>query len=73
MEGVNIIYNYIDDFILYHRASFLRATNFADFVDFLDFHEICFTENYWKSYHDMDCRLKRRQIHKICTLKFYFY
>ena len=24
---------------------FLRATNFADFVDFGDFHEICFSEN----------------------------
>ena len=34
MEGVNIIYNYIDYFKLYHRASFSRATNFADFMDF---------------------------------------
>ena len=26
-------------------CSFSRAVNFADFVDFWDFHEICFTEN----------------------------
>ena len=33
-------------FMGYCRAPFSRATNFADFVDFLDFHKICFTENY---------------------------
>ena len=38
---------------------FLRATIFTDFMDFSDFHEICFTENYRKSYYDMDCILKR--------------
>ena len=32
---------------------------FWGFCGFLDFHEICFTENYRKSYRDMDCRLKR--------------
>ena len=27
-------------------------------MDFSDFHKICFTKNYWKSYYDMDYRLK---------------
>ena len=44
---------------LYRRAPFSRATNFVYFMDFFDFHKICFTKNYWKSYRDMDCRLKR--------------
>ena len=34
-----------------------RATNFMDFGDF---HKICFTENQQNFYSDMDCRLKRR-------------
>ena len=50
---------HLDDFILYHRTPFLRATNFADFVDYWDFHKICFPENYSKSNHDIDCRVKR--------------
>ena len=41
------LYGYSDDLIetitLGHLFS--RATNFADFVDFWDFHKICFTEN----------------------------
>ena len=39
---------------------FSTATNFTDFMDFGDFHEICSTKNYWKFYCDVDCRLKRR-------------
>ena len=35
---------HLDDFILYYRTPLLRATHFADCVDFWDFHEICFTE-----------------------------
>ena len=50
---------YYNSCYLYRRAPFSRATNFVDFVDFLDFHKICFIKNYWKSYRDMDCKLKR--------------
>ena len=29
----------------YCRAPFLRTTNFVDFVDFGDFHKICYIKN----------------------------
>ena len=48
----------------------LRATNF---VDFEDFHDICFTKNQQKFYHGTDCRLKRRhqcRLMKIVSLNF---
>ena len=44
----------------YRRAPFLRAVIFMDFVEFWDFHKICFTKNYQKFYCNTDCRLKRR-------------
>ena len=35
---------------VYRRA----PTNVVDYVDFLDFHKICFTKNKLKFYRDMD-------------------
>ena len=48
--------------VIYYTSNTVgcRAKNFANFADFLDLHEICFTKNQWKSYDDMDCRLKRK-------------
>ena len=45
-------------FLHYQRVPFFKGYKFCGFHGFSDFHEICFTENHWKSYHDTDCRLK---------------
>ena len=37
---------------LWYRRCLFRATNFANFVDFWNFHEICFTKNWRKFHHD---------------------
>ena len=43
---------------IYHRLPFFEG--YVDFVDFGDFHKICFTKNQQKLYRDTDCRLKRK-------------
>ena len=44
---------------LYCRAVFIEGYKFCGFRGFFGLPQICFTKTYWKSYRDMDCRLKR--------------
>ena len=45
LYSVDIEYLHIFLITMYHRVPFSMAKYFTDFVDFGDFHKICFTEN----------------------------